>query len=910
MDFRKLVRERLSPETLPAAVEDGVVEELAQHVEDRFHERVARGEPDSQALERSLAEIDDRQPLVAELRRSSSRTPAVDPVPSSVRSLTGLWQDIRFTFRILRRTPGFAVAAVLTVALSTGPTLAALGVANWMFWRPLPHVQQSDQLGIVWFGRWNDGGSFSPWRISYGHLGRMQETFSSVADVAGFQTIAVNVAVAGAPARIAPAQTVSANYFDLLGVRFSEGRPFRPDEDRDRSGALVAVISPRLASTLFPDDSALGRTMGVNGWEFTIVGVTPDGFEGLEIGRTTDLWFTGMTARRLQHAPPETWEYEPHRGPFSSFVVRLEPGATFERAQAEFTAATAGLAATGTPETEIFESRGPTVFAGVGLNPLGRAGAWRTVRLLMIVGGVLMILGAANLANLFLFRGFVRLREAVVRLALGASTARIARLQVIEALLVSLGGATLGLLMMVGLQAYLRTAPIRGLGPAAIVVDWRLVALLVGLAVVIAAALSLAPNRLAARATLTGALAAGSRAVARPGGRLRTGLMVVQLALSLTLLAGGLLFIQTLDNLRNVDPGFHTEGVRTMRLAMREQGYDADRTQVFYRTLLERLESEPGIDAVAAAMSPPLLGSSFRHRIHLPGQDPQADAVDVVVNDVSSGYFDVFRIPFVAGRTFTREEAFSPEPEPGVILSRSLAEDLFGTPNVVGRLVTIPAVISMPSHDVPVIGVAADTRWQGLDAPPDPILYRPFGSSGGRIAQVVTFRSTRLAEAAAFVRSEVARLDPALPVSTDETMGEIIDARLGQQRLFAWVLGVLAALGFLLATVGVHGLFSQVVTERWREFGIRLAVGASRRDVIGLVLRGAAGVIVVSIPLGIGAAMVGSRLIEQRLFGIDPLDTLTYAVAAVALVLVVLVASLAPARRAAGANPVDVLRAE
>jgi predicted permease len=420
--------------------------------------------------------------------------------------------------------------------------------------------------------------------------------------------------------------------------------------------------------------------------------------------------------------------------------------------------------------------------------------------------------------------------------------------------------------------------------------------------------LSVAPVRLASRVSLTGMLAQGARGSSRPGARLRTGLAVVQLALSLTLLAGGLLFVQTLHNLRGVDLGFNPAGVTTLQFPLRGQGYDSPRSMQFYRDLLARLAPQPGVDAVAAAMSPPLLGGSFRREVHLPGRDPKTESVEVLTNDVTADYFGVFEIDLVAGRTFTAEEAFATGPEPGIVISRSLAERLFGTPNAVGQLVTFPAVYGAPSHEVPVIGVAEDTKWRGIDKAADLLVYRPVGDSVNNSMLVI--RSAQPADAVRLVRDEVARLDPSLPVGTDLSMASIIDRRLSQQRLFAWVLGVLAALGFVLAAIGVHGLTSQMARERWREFGLRLAIGATRGDIVRLVLRGGLTVVALGVPLGIGAAALASGAIESQLFGVERLAPSVYLGAALTLLVVVLLASLLPALRAARTNPVDVLRVE
>jgi hypothetical protein len=282
-DFRSLVRDRLGPASLPPSVEARVTAELTQHLEDRYRDGISRGMSHDDALARAMREIDNHEHLAHDLRAVTAQArPPMPPIGSGGGAWwSGLWQDVRYATRTLRRTPAFTVAAVVTIALSTGPTLGALGVANWLFWRSVAEVQAPDRLGIVWFGRWNGTESFSPWRISYGHLRDMSTTFTSIAEVTGESWTSVNLSVPGQPARTASARTVMGNYFDVLGVRFSDGRGFRPEEDRDPGGATVTVLAPHLARALFPNASPIGQSVEVNGTAFTVVGVAPAAFRGL-----------------------------------------------------------------------------------------------------------------------------------------------------------------------------------------------------------------------------------------------------------------------------------------------------------------------------------------------------------------------------------------------------------------------------------------------------------------------------------------------------------------------------------------------------------------------------------------------------------------------------------------------------
>jgi predicted permease len=392
------------------------------------------------------------------------------------------------------------------------------------------------------------------------------------------------------------------------------------------------------------------------------------------------------------------------------------------------------------------------------------------------------------------------------------------------------------------------------------------------------------------------------------GTRLRTGLAVTQLVLSLTLLIGALLFVSSLRNLRAVDAGFDPAGVTTYRFGTRLQGYDETRLRAFYRDLTARLDQVPQIEAVAVADGTPMLFGGITWPVEMPGQGRES-RFPVQAQYVTPEYFHALGIQLRAGRTFTDDEVFRAD-ETAVVASESLVRRLFGSPDVVGRALTFSATYSDPARDVRIVGVAEDVRLNDLAARPPEIVYRPMLEAHGTNDVLIVRSSSRTADAIAAVRAATASLDPALPVTMAEELNAAVSARLAEERLAAWVLGALAVLGFALAAIGIHGLVSQGVVERMREFGIRLSIGATRGQIVRLVLRSAVRLAAIGVPLGLLAAAASSRLVGSRLFGVEPLDAGLYATAVLALLIVVLLAGLAPALRASRANPVDVLRAE
>lgn len=924
-DWKREVHARLAGAGLRPEREREVVEEFAQHLEDRYRDLIGRGVPEVDAIAETRRELDaarfDRDIARAVLDPPSAPPPPhVDGLPAR-QWVSGLWQDLRYAARALRRTPGFLIAAAATVALSTGPTIAAIGVANWLFFRPLPGVLAPERMAVVWFGTWSEEGSFSPSRVSYAHLADMRARFTTIDAITGHTSSSVNLALDTAAPRVAAGWFVMANFFDVLGVRFQEGRGFRPEEDWSPGGESVVVLSADLARSLFPGRPAVGRIVRVNGLAFQVVGVTSPSFRGSVLGRPADLWLPGLTSPRVHHFPPGSQAYGPERGPFSDFLVRLSPGATFDQADAELRAAARALGDRETPETVKYRTVQPTLFPEAGLDPFARRIGWSFTRLLLGIGALLVVLGAANLANLFVFRSVTRGQEAAVRRALGASGGQLVRLQLAESVLVSGIGALAGLGVAVAGKAWLDGAMVPGIGRFEIAIDWRLLAIAIAMAAGVGILLSAAPARIAARTTLTGDLSRTSRSATRSTGRLRTSLAVVQLALSLMLLVGALLFIQTLRNLRHVDLGIDPRGVSTFRFASRGQAYTPERTLQFYRDLLERLPHAPGVEAVAAANLVPVEGVTYGLRvlppaeaastIGKPNREAFQAALSVLSNEVTPAYFRAIGMQIIAGRTFTDAETYITGVEPGVVISASLAERLYGTTNAVGRLVTFPAQGGLPRHDAPVIGVVSDVRWGSPSRPIEHLIYLPFGGAATSVNQVLIVRSSRpAAEVTRLIEAHVSRLDPALPVARDQTMTAILDQQLAQQRVNAWALGVLAGLGFLLAAVGIHGLVAQIAGDRRREFGIRLALGATPWQIILLVLRTALFVIAIGAPLGLVLAGLGSQLVKSRLFGITPLDLAVYIVATLALAAVVVLASLGPARRASRVDPVNVLRVD
>ncbi|HSC26817.1 MAG TPA: ADOP family duplicated permease [Vicinamibacterales bacterium] len=817
-----------------------------------------------------------------------------------------LWEDIRYSERALRSSPAFSVTVLLAVALSIGPVTAILSVGNWLLWRPHPGVADARSLAVVWFGRWRQSGasvSFSPSGVSYDNLAHIRSRARSITGIAGVQESSASVSVAGALPREAGTAVVTADFFDVLGVRIGPGRSFTPGEDRGPSGSPVVVVSHALARSAFGSaEDAIGEPITLNSRPFTIIGVAPPSFDGISNTGGIEAWLTGATWSYLNHVE-ESRDY-----PFYGFVVRAAPGRSFAEIEGELTVLERQLSDVGSGEAKEVA---PRVFPGLGLPPMMRAGTARVVRTMLAVGAVLLLLGCANVANLLMFRVARREHEIAIRQALGASRSRLMRLQMMESWLLSVAGAALGL----ALAGYLKDVIEGLLFPrppgfgAAVPMDMRVLGLTVAVAVATGTLAALAPGWLVTRTRGLSTLGRGTATWSRAP-KLRGSLGVLQLALSLTLLVGALLLVATLRNLHAVDLGMDPHGVSVVDFTLDQHGYDSRRALAYHREVLPALQAIGDFQSVSVSTRAPF-GSRSSVGVIPPSGDPDAP-INVTGNGVSDGYFRLLSIPIVRGRAFTFEEALATgEPGPAIVSER-LARQLFHTVDVVGRTVRLARIAARPERELRIVGVARDSGWRSIVGEPDPTLYLPFAQfrSAGTNG-VYMIRSTlpvhRVGEIA---NSIAARTASAIPLSAARPLSAGIDRELRQQRVFAWMLSLLAALGFTLAAIGLYGLIAQSTIERRREFGIRLALGAAGWNILGLVTRHALAVSSLGLFVGLPLSYFGTLVIRSLLFGVSPLDPGAYATAIATLLLVVALACIGPALRALRVQAVEVLRAE
>lgn len=913
-DWNGEIRRRLSAVRLPPEREAAIVDELAQHIEDRYQTLLASGQPVAEAERRAWRELEGDDVLgrllaVNEPPRRPSLA-ALEVAPRG-RLLRGLWHDVRYAVRNLRKRSMLSATILVTLAVSLGPTAAVIGMANALFFRPLPVVADQDRLLHYAFGTPRRNG-FIPHQISYANLAEIRNGATTVVGMAGQTSISGGLALDGVAPRLALGMAVTANYFDVLGVRVIAGRTFRPEEDSAPGGDPVIVLNEALArGFLGAPDAAVGRTVLVNSVPFTVIGIAPAAFLGTNASAPSEFWIPGMSHRRASNLEPSRWAYGANQGPFNNYIVRMATGASLAQTTAELTARTRAVIEQRLGSDNPVRTIVPILQPGLAAPASLQAVAWRTMQLIGAVAGLLVLLGITNIANLLIFTGLASGRDVAVRKALGASAGRLFQLRLVESIVVTLLGALAGIGVAAGLGHFFSDFALPGIGTIEVATDWRVVLAMACLAVAAGTCAGVAPALLAVRESVTGALGRGMRTGPPRASRLRHALAAVQVALSLTLLVGALLFLMTLRHLRSVDLGFDPAGVTVVTLNVRGYGYTDARALEYQKQVADDVRQQPGIQAIGLAFSPPLFSGGLTDSMYLPGQDP-SQATHVERNGVSPGYFEAVRLPIVRGRVFSEAEASgtAETDRRPVVITETLARRLFGSDEAIGRDILTQAgpATTVAFH---VVGIARDSRFRGIERPPDALLYEPLATFPMVQNGYLVVRSTLGPREAFQIVAEAARrFDPTIPLAPETTFAARIDRQLGQQRLFAWMLGLLATIGFVLAAVGLHGLIAQTVVERRRELGIRLAIGAAPTGIVTLVLRRATLVLSMGLAAGLALAWSSGRLVESQLFGITSRDPMPYAVAAVLMIAVVILASISPAVAATRVDPIEVLKSE
>jgi predicted permease len=821
-----------------------------------------------------------------------------------------LLQDLRYALRTLSRSPGFTAAAVMTLALGIGAATAGFSLLNWVLVRPVPGVQDHGDLGIVWVGR-QDKDGFSPGGLSAEEQTAIMQRVPALRALVGMMSNSVNVVASDQAPRHVSAEFVQASYFSVLGARPSLGRAFVGEEDEPPSGSSVTMISERLWRELFgsrPD--VVGKTILVNQLPLTVIGVAAKGFRGTERFGNVDIWLPSWAQGRVMHFPSKLW---PDASQPYAFVVERWAGASFADLHSQLQASISAAAASRSEWHDDLSEVKALVFPGIGLAPLGRGHVTRTLTLVMAIAALVLLIMAANVSNLLLLRGARRQEETAVRLALGAGRGRLVRQYLTESALLGVFGAGAGALLALWLAQLFSGARLTGVFRPieGIRLDLRVLAFAAAVGIVTAVTAGIVPAIFASRADLAQSLKDGVRTQVGSASRVRIGLATAQVAIALTLVVGALLFARTLENLAKVDLGFDPSQVTVYKVNPHDVGYEEPRGRSYLQTLQERVTALPGVTSVSLAdgfSGLPFSGGSFVTKVQRTGRDTRPFQANTA--SVSPDYFHTLGISLLRGRGFDAP-AMLPDTARGArvaVLSESLVHKLFGMADPVGQTVELNAG---DGRRYTVVGIVGDIRWQSKESDFTPFIYEPLGQTHRVESAYLLVRSERTATDLSAAITDVARrLDPSLPIDTWGPLSVVVARWQSERTLFLKLLGVLSSLTLLLTAVGIYGLVAYVVVSRTREFGIRVALGAGKRDITRAAIRPAIAIALVGVCSGVIGVAVLVRFIAKWLYRVTPLDPASLAAAAILLVVAVFAASWIPARRAARIEPMEALRYE
>lgn len=815
-------------------------------------------------------------------------------------------RDLSGAFRSMGRDPAFHAVAVLTLAIGIGATAAVFGMANQLLFRPLPGTTHSGDAAYLQFRSISQAATRQGMGISLPDLRILEREATSLSGLASYGWLQLQVSVGeGRPVSVSGGSAYG-DLFGVLGVRPAAGRLLAPEDTRLGGDPLVAVITQPLRRQFFAtDEEAVGRTLRVNGHPVTIMGVAGGEFTTPERGIEPELWVPiGALVPMLGFTPDRLTSRQSVM--HSDFVVRLRDGVTRDAAEAQIAGILRRIAEEQPESAEWLSDLRPEIIPGLTVRPLVRERTFRTLRLLGGIVLLVLLIACANAANLLLFRNVTRRGAVATRRALGASSSRIARQRLVESLVLAAFGSALGLGVAWLVSLAFRNQTLAGL-PAftGFAVDWRVLGFAAGATVATAILAGAVPAALAGRFDLAAALKeAGTRDTVRVA-RVRWLMSTVQVALSLTLLVGALLLTRTVRNLYEVDTGLSRENVAA--LSVKGDSLGGPEHRVERQSLLAAVEAVPGVEGAALDIGP--AATSMMGRIGLPGTS-RDEGHQAMAWPVTPGWFDLLRVRMLHGEPFRDSDAGQAR-EGGrneVVLTASLARRLFGTTNAVGRTVSA-GFFSM--EDAMVVGVTHEIRSDHAPDEPQDAFFLPF-SAFPSIPMLTILARTRHLDAAILrdIRGAVETALPDVAVPDATPVLDRVDQIHSEDRLFSQLLGLLSLLAVLLAAVGLYGVIAFTAARRVREFGIRMVLGAERARIGALVVRDAAGIVIVGTAVGLVGAWLLSALFESRLFGVDRLDTASYAVAVCVFALIAGLASWAPARAATRVDPVETLKAQ
>ena len=809
-------------------------------------------------------------------------------------------RDLAYTLRSLKKSPAFTAIAVLTLGLGIGANTAIFSVINSVLLRP-PAYQQSERLVFLW----SSSSSLPRQPLTPARLFDFREQLTSVNAIAGISQIPLNLSGNGEPERL-DASSVSSSFFDILGVPALLGDPFHTGRADDRA----VVLSYGLWARRFGSDPAIiGHQITLNGTQRTVVAVMPRRFEWPAIATMPSrasgpqLWIPGAL-RDLPRTPSDRADQDLSTNRTAGYVraiARLKDGVTIEQAQreADMIAARIGDAH---PDTDGGHGASIVALRTQFYGPMQRT-------LLILVGAVTLVLAiaCANVASLLLGRGTARRKEIAIRLALGATRARVARQMLIESIALALAGGACGLVMAWWAQSSLiALGPPEFLGVSNARIDAWVLVFTAALSMATGVVFGVVPSIQVAGDSVTGDLHdGGARASTGPRStRTREALVTLQLAVSLVLLVGAILLIRSFSALVHVDTGIATHSLLTFNLFLSgPRAASATLQTAFYEQALERIRSLPDVAAAGAVVTLPIGGDDFsasytiQGRAVARGHEPSAG-----YQVVTPGYFAATRIPIVAGRDVNTSDVR--DSAPVVLINQTLAQREWPGQDPIGQHMRVGADGSWMT----IVGVVGDVRHMGPATAPRPEFYQPYTQRSFSFMAFVVRTRHDPASVASSIRSEILQMDPAQPISNVASMDEHVDRALSRPRFISTLIGVFGALALALSIVGVYGVMAYSVTQRTREIAIRIALGARAASVIGMILSKTAQLTIVGLAIGVTGAIALSRVLSGLLFAVRPWDLPTFLAASLLLGAAALTAGAIPAIRATRIDSIEVLK--
>jgi predicted permease len=794
--------------------------------------------------------------------------------------------------RMLRRAPGLSAVAIVTLALGIGANTAIFSAVDAVLLRPLPLVRGAADVMAVYRGSGGHAFSFPEFDAAAG-----RPTLDAIAAWGGGTRVWVR---RGADLERASAQTVTANYFDLLGVRATLGRMLAAGVD---AGQPVAVLSDAFwRQRLGADTAVVGRAIAVNGHAFTVIGIAPPRFAGLDPQAPPDLWLPIDSLGILEPG----WNYRDPAEIWLNLVARLADGVTPAQAEASL----AGLARRGAAGPAADPVRLVPAAAAV-FDPEARAASWRIALLLSAVVTAVLLVACANVASLLLARATARRREIGVRLGLGATRGRLVRQLLIESLLLSLAGGTAGLAVAHwSVLALGALAPASAIPPGVTVaVDLRVMAFALVVSIATGVLFGLAPAWHAWH-TDSVQVIRGASAAGRDAGRLgaRRALVTAQVALSVVLLVGAALFVRTLGAAAAVDVGYDVNRVLLLSLDLAAARLPAGEGLALVRRVTERVGEIPGVEGVSVGQIVPFSGGFIGRPVlaeHQAGTAAETGPPIVPYSVVSPGYFDAVGLS-LAGRDFAWTD--DERGRPVAIVNETLAARLWPGERAVGKRLFLPLRDRGPAFEV--IGVARDSRYVSPTEAQHPFFYLSVAQSYRPRLTLHVRTAGDPASLAPAVRQAIRDAAPAVPAFNVTTLDAHLRRALSRERLLAALFSGFGAVALAIAAVGIYGVLGFAIARRTSEIGVRMALGARRRDIITMVARQGSAMVAAGLALGLGAALLLARVVEAFLFGITPGDPMAFMSAAGLLTLAAAAATAVPAWRASTVDPVAALRAE